>query len=82
MLSGLQIGEFREQDETIKVILREPSSTRNLLSALDTVYVKTTDGASVPLRQVANVRLMLELASNGAEIGCRLLPFAARCQMM
>ena len=33
MLSGFQIGEFREQDETIKVMLREPSSTRNLLSA-------------------------------------------------
>jgi multidrug efflux pump len=60
MLSGFQTGEFREQDETIKVMLREPSSTRNLLSALDDVYVKTADGASVPLRQVANVRLMLE----------------------
>jgi multidrug efflux pump subunit AcrB len=60
MLSGFQIGEFREHDETIKVMLREPSKTRNLLSALDTVYVKTTDGASVPLRQVANVRVMLE----------------------
>jgi multidrug efflux pump subunit AcrB len=60
MLSGFQIGEFREQDETIKVTLREPSSTRNLLSALDAVYVKTADGASVPMRQVANVRLMLE----------------------
>jgi multidrug efflux pump subunit AcrB len=41
-------------------MLREPSSTRNLLSALDAVYVKTADGASVPMRQVANVRLMLE----------------------
>jgi len=60
MLSGFPIGEFRESDETIKVMLREPSNTRNLLSALDTVYVKTTDGASVPLRQVANVRVMLE----------------------
>jgi multidrug efflux pump subunit AcrB len=60
MLSGFPIGEFRENDETIKVMLREPSNTRNLLSALDTVYVKTTDGASVPLRQVANTRVMLE----------------------
>ena len=60
MLSGFQIGEFREQDETIKVMLREPSNTRNLLSALDVVYVKTTHGASVPLRQVANVQMMLE----------------------
>ena len=60
MLSGFQIGEFREQDETIKVMVREPSDTRSLLSALDHVYVKTTTGASVPLRQVANVRVMLE----------------------
>jgi multidrug efflux pump subunit AcrB len=60
VLSGFQIGEFREQDETIKVMFREPSDTRNLLSALDNVYVKTAAGASVPLRQVANVRVMLE----------------------
>src|SRR5262245_18269460 len=42
MLSGFQIGEFRDNDETIKVMLREPSQTRNLLSALDNVYIKTT----------------------------------------
>jgi multidrug efflux pump len=53
MLSGLQIGEFREQDETVKVMLREPSKTRNLLSAVDAVYVKTADGASVPLKRWA-----------------------------
>src|SRR5499433_325555 len=59
-LSGFQIGEFREADETIKVMLREPSDTRNLLSGLDNIYVKTTSGASVPLRQVAHFRLVLE----------------------
>jgi multidrug efflux pump subunit AcrB len=60
VLSGFQVGEFREYDETIKVMLREPSNTRNLLSALDNVYVKTASGASVPLRHVANFRLVLE----------------------
>src|SRR5262249_49034268 len=60
MLSGFQIGEFRDDDETIKVMLREPSDTRNLLSALDNVYVKTTAGASVPLRQVAEFKVFLE----------------------
>jgi multidrug efflux pump subunit AcrB len=59
-LSGFQIGEFRDYDETIKVLLREPSSTRNLLSALDNVYVKTASGASVPLRQVAAFKVVLE----------------------
>jgi multidrug efflux pump subunit AcrB len=60
MLSGFQIGEFRDKDETIKVMLREPSHTRNLLSALENVYVKTAVGASVPLRQVANFNVIVE----------------------
>jgi multidrug efflux pump subunit AcrB len=41
-------------------MLREPSATRNHLSALDNVYVKSAAGGSVPLRQVANVRMVLE----------------------
>jgi multidrug efflux pump subunit AcrB len=60
ILSGRQIGEFREKEETIRVMFREPSETRNLLSALDDVYVKTATGASVPLRQIARVRVALE----------------------
>jgi multidrug efflux pump subunit AcrB len=60
ILSGLQIGEFREGDETIRVMLREPSKTRSVLTALDNVYVKTAAGASVPLRQVADAKLVLE----------------------
>jgi multidrug efflux pump len=60
MLSGFQIGEFRDKDETVKVMLREPSDTRNLLSTLENVYVKTAAGASVPLRQVANFNVMVE----------------------
>jgi multidrug efflux pump subunit AcrB len=59
-LSGLQIGEFRDNDETIKVMLREPSNTRNLLTALDNVYVKTAAGSSVPLRQLAQFKLVYE----------------------
>jgi multidrug efflux pump len=60
ILSGRPIGDYREQEETIQVMFREPSATRNLLSALDAVYVKTATGASVPLRQVARVRVALE----------------------
>jgi multidrug efflux pump len=60
VLSGFQIGELRDGDESIKVMLREPSATRNLLSALDYVYVKTDAGVSVPLRQVATYKVVLE----------------------
>jgi multidrug efflux pump len=59
-LSGFQIGELRDGDETVKVMLREPFETRNVLTALDNVYVKTAVGSSVPLRQVANIQVVLE----------------------
>jgi multidrug efflux pump len=60
MLSGFQIAEFRDKDETIKVMLREPSDARHLLSGLDNVYVKTAAGASVLLRQVASFKVIVE----------------------
>ena len=59
-LSGFTIGELRDGDETVKVMLREPSGARSALTALDNVYVKTAAGGSVPLRQVANVQVVLE----------------------
>jgi multidrug efflux pump subunit AcrB len=59
-LSGFQIGEFRDYDETIEVVLREPGERRTALSALDSVYVKTAAGTSVPLRQVARFNVVLE----------------------
>ena len=79
ILSGFQIGEFREGDETIKVMLREPSDTRNLLSAVDNVYVKTAAGASraaAPGRQ--RPTWCWSPASSGAATGCRRSPCAAR----
>src|SRR5262249_46456616 len=60
MLSGFQIGEVRGHHQNNQGMFREPSDTRNQLSALDNVYVKTTAGASVPLRQVAEFKVILE----------------------
>jgi multidrug efflux pump subunit AcrB len=59
-LSGFQIGEYRDGDETIKVMLREPLEARNAMTALDNVYVKTAAGSSVPLRHVADIKVVLE----------------------
>jgi multidrug efflux pump subunit AcrB len=60
VLSGLPLAEFRENDQTISVALREPKGTRNLLTAVENAYVKTTSGAAVPVSQVAGVRLDFE----------------------
>jgi multidrug efflux pump len=60
ILSGIPIAEFREGDETIGVVLREPAETRGLLGTVEAAYVKTASGVSVPLPQVAAVKLVLE----------------------
>jgi multidrug efflux pump subunit AcrB len=59
-LSGWPLSEFREKDQTISVVLREPDQSRGLLTAVQNAYVKTASGASVPISQVANVRLAFE----------------------
>ena len=59
-LSGIPLAEFRENDQTIGVVLREPKETRNLLTAVENAYVKTASGAAVPVSQVASVRLAFE----------------------
>ena len=60
VLSGVTVTEFRENDQTIGVVLREPERTRSLLTAVESAYVKTASGASVPVSQVAGVRLGFE----------------------
>ncbi len=57
-LSGIELTEFREQDELIPITLRSVSADREDLAKLDgmTIYSKTT-GNSVPLKQVADVTI-------------------------
>ncbi len=57
-LSGIELTEFREQDELIPITLRSVSADRKDLAKLDgmTIYSKTT-GSSVPLKQVADVTI-------------------------
>jgi multidrug efflux pump subunit AcrB len=59
-VTGAPIGEFREGEETISIVLREPADARGGLDALDRVYVPTNTGKSVPLSQVAKVVPILE----------------------
>ena len=59
-MSGAAVGEYREGEETISVVVREPADTRASLEAIDRIYVATTRGAFVPLSQVAHVTTVLE----------------------
>jgi multidrug efflux pump len=60
-LTGIDLTQFREDDELIPVTLRTVAADRQDLSKLDglTVYSRGT-GQHVPLKQVANVELTFE----------------------
>jgi multidrug efflux pump subunit AcrB len=59
-LSGAPIGEFRDGDETVSIVLRQSEGGRNLLTAVADTYVPTSTGRSVPMSQVAQVVPVLE----------------------
>ncbi|MBC7804465.1 MAG: efflux RND transporter permease subunit [Candidatus Parcubacteria bacterium] len=60
VISGIQIGQYRENDRLIEVLLRAPADERASLAALGELNVPTATGRSVPLSQVATIGEMLE----------------------
>jgi multidrug efflux pump subunit AcrB len=53
LLSGSSVGQFREGDKLIDIVLRQPLAERDALSDLHQAYVPTASGRSIPLLQVA-----------------------------
>jgi len=53
LLSGSVIGQYREGDKLIDLVLRQPLSERDAISDLGSAYVPTASGKSVSLLQVA-----------------------------
>ena len=60
VVSGAPLGQYRENDRLIDVVLRAPAEERGSLAALGELGVPATSGRSVPLAQVASVREALE----------------------
>lgn len=58
--SGVPLNTFRDGEETVSIIAREPDASRNLLSAVQSVYVPTDYGGFVPVSQLARVEPVLE----------------------
>ena len=52
-LTGSTVGQFREGDKLIDVVLRQPSAERDAVTDLFSAYVPTSSGRSIPLAQVA-----------------------------
>ncbi|HJV61423.1 MAG TPA: efflux RND transporter permease subunit [Albitalea sp.] len=51
--SGSTIGQYRDGDKLIDIVLRQPLEERNAVTDLASAYVPTTTGRSIPLSQIA-----------------------------
>jgi multidrug efflux pump subunit AcrB len=52
-LGGSTVGQFREGDKLIDIVLRQPAEQRGLISDLSKTYVATASGRMVPITQIA-----------------------------
>ena len=58
--SGTTIGQYRDGDKLIDIVLRQPLEERDTLSDLGNAYVPTASGRSIPLGQIAKAHLAWE----------------------
>ena len=54
-LSGSTVGQYREGDRLIDIVLKQPRAEREAVSDVSAAYVPTSAGRVVPLTQVARV---------------------------
>ncbi|WP_322998057.1 efflux RND transporter permease subunit [Castellaniella sp.] len=59
-LTGLDVTQYYENDETLDIVARLAGAERGDLDALKDLYVHTRTGAFVPLTQIADLRLSSE----------------------
>ncbi|MCW5636405.1 MAG: efflux RND transporter permease subunit [Rubrivivax sp.] len=55
ILSGSTVGQYREGDKLVDIVLRQPLEERNAITDLGSAYLPTASGRAVPLLQVAKV---------------------------
>jgi multidrug efflux pump subunit AcrB len=56
LLNGSNIGQYREGDKLVDVVLRQPPAERAQVTDLGSAYVPTASGRAVPLTQIAQIR--------------------------
>jgi multidrug efflux pump subunit AcrB len=53
LLSGMTVGQYREGDKLIDIVLRQPLDERNAITDIGSAYLPTASGRAIPLTQVA-----------------------------
>ncbi len=54
-LSGSTIGQYREGDKLVDIVLRQPLAERSAITDIGKAYLPTASGRAVPLTQIAKV---------------------------
>ena len=60
ILTGTAVGQFREGDKLIDIVIRQPVEERATITALNHASIPTAGGRSVPLSQLATPRFVWE----------------------
>jgi multidrug efflux pump subunit AcrB len=55
ILSGSTVGQYREGDKLVDIVLRQPLEERNAITDLGNAYLPTASGRAIPLTQVAHI---------------------------
>ncbi len=53
ILAGTPVGQYREGDKLIDIVLRQPLDERNAITDVGNAYLPTASGKSIPLTQIA-----------------------------
>lgn len=53
ILTGTTVGQFREGDKLIDIVLRQPKDERSAITDIGNAYLPTASGRSIPLTQIA-----------------------------
>ncbi|MFC7514274.1 efflux RND transporter permease subunit [Herbaspirillum sp. GCM10030257] len=60
VLTGTTIGQYREDNKLIDVVVRQPVEERSTITALNEASLQTPSGRAIPLSQVARVQFVWE----------------------
>ena len=60
LLSGSTVGQYREGDRLIDIVLRQPANERDAITDLGNAYLPTSSGRSIPITQIARVEFAWE----------------------
>ncbi|MFZ6813014.1 efflux RND transporter permease subunit [Undibacterium sp. Rencai35W] len=60
ILTGTTVGQFRDDNKLIDIVVRQPVDERSTINALGDANIPTASGKSVPLSQLARIKLVWE----------------------